>query len=145
MSLNRLLLSGLCLVVLGVTPRACLSKPPYRQSFFNAYPDAVGSRLDSLPSRSTHCGTCHFAFTGGGPRNPYGAAFEAVMGSFPATDSGRQAALHSIETQDSDGDGESNLTEITDTANYVNTPTFPGLTALNVNQVSGVKIGRAHV
>ncbi|MBK8229143.1 MAG: T9SS type A sorting domain-containing protein [Candidatus Eisenbacteria bacterium] len=62
------------------------------------------------------------------------------MGSFPATDSGRQAALHSIETQDSDGDGESNLTEITDTANYVNTPTFPGLTALNVNQVSGVTL-----
>lgn len=116
------------------------AKPNIRQSFFNAYPTAVGSRLDTVPSSANHCGVCHYAFTGAGPRNPYGSAVEAALPGYPNTDSGRQAAIHSIETTDSDGDGYSNLTEITNLTQYSNTPTFPGLTSGNVGLVTGVTL-----
>ncbi|MEZ4655677.1 MAG: Ig-like domain-containing protein, partial [Candidatus Eisenbacteria bacterium] len=115
-----------------------LGRPNIRQSFFNAYPQAVGSRLDNLPSIQGHCGVCHYAFTGGGTRNAFGVALGNVLGNFPNNDAGRQAAIHSIENEDSDSDGYAQLVEITDTQNYDNTPTFPGLTPANVGQVSQV-------
>ncbi len=109
-----------------------------RQSFFGAYPSAVGSRLDNLPSIQGHCGVCHYQFTGAGPRNPYGAAVEAAIPGYPNTDAGRQQAIHSIENQDADADGYSQLVEITDRTVYANTPTFPGLNATNYTSTSGV-------
>ncbi len=115
-------------------------RPNIRASFFGLYPGAVGSRLDNLPSISGHCGVCHFQFTGGGPRNPYGAAIEAALPGFPNTDAGRQQAIQSIQGSDSDSDGYTNLAEITDLIQYTNTPTFPGLTPSNVSQVSGVDV-----
>ena len=114
------------------------ARPTIRQSFFGAYPVAVGTRLDNLPSHATHCGACHFDFNGGGPRNPYGVRLGDVIGNFPNNDAGRQQAMHSIENEDSDGDGHSQLTEITNLAGYSNTPTFPGLTAGNVGSASNV-------
>ncbi|MBD3162206.1 MAG: hypothetical protein GF346_07815, partial [Candidatus Eisenbacteria bacterium] len=114
------------------------ARNPIRTSFFNAYPSAEGSRLDDLPSISGHCGVCHYDFTGGGERNPYGLAVEAEIPNYPNNDQGRQQAMHAIENGDSDGDGYSELVEITDTVNYTNTPTFSGLTPDNVDQVSGV-------
>jgi len=116
------------------------ARNPIRQSFFNAYPSAVGSRLDDLPSIQGHCGQCHYQFTGAGPRNPFGTRLEQVLPEFPNNDNGRQRALHSIENEDSDGDGFSQLIEITDLADYANTPTFPGLDPTNVSQVSGVDL-----
>jgi hypothetical protein len=117
-----------------------LGRAPIRQSFFNAYPTAVGSRLDNLPSIQGHCGVCHYQFTGGGPRNLYGQKVEQTLPGFPNNDAGRQQAMHSIEGLDSDTDGYSQLTEITDLIHYANTPTFPGLNPTNVGQVSGVAL-----
>lgn len=117
------------------------ARPTIRTSFFNAYPGAVGSRLDNLPSIQGHCGVCHYQFTGAGPRNPYGSRVEAVLPNFPNNDAGRQQAIHSIEGEDSDADGFVQLVEITDLIHYANTPTFPGLNPTNVNQVSGVALG----
>ncbi len=128
-------------VILGlVAGTAALARPPIRQSFFNAYPSAVGTRLDNLPSHATHCGVCHYDFNGGGTRNPFGARIAQVIGSFPNTDAGRQQAIHSIENEDSDGDGYTQLTEITNTTQYTNTPTFPGLNPTNVSNVSNVNV-----
>jgi hypothetical protein len=115
-------------------------RPNIRASFFGLYPGAVGSRLDNLASITGHCGVCHFQFTGGGPRNPYGAAVEAALPGFPNTDAGRQQAIQSIQNSDSDSDGYTNLVEITDLIQYTNTPTFPGLTPSNVSQVSDVDV-----
>jgi hypothetical protein len=114
------------------------ARPAIRQSFFAAYPSVVASRLDNLPSIQGHCGVCHYRFTGGGTRNPYGAAVEDAIPGYPNNDQGRQQAMHSIENQDSDGDTYSQLVEITDLAHYANTPTFPGLTPGNVNLISNV-------
>jgi hypothetical protein len=114
------------------------AKPPIRQSFFGAYPAAVGTRLDNLPSHATHCGVCHFDFNGGGARNPYGVRLGNVIGGYPNNDAGRQQAMHSIENEDSDGDGYTQLDEITNTVTYSNTPTFPGLTPGNVGSTSNV-------
>lgn len=111
-----------------------------RQSFFLAYPAAVGSRLDNLPSIQAHCGVCHYQFTGAGPKNPYGTALGNVLGQYPNNDQGRIQAMRSIENLDSETDGYSTLIEITDTVNFANTPTFPGLKAGNVGQVSGVDV-----
>jgi hypothetical protein len=116
------------------------ARNPIRQSFFNAYPTAVGSRLDNLASIQGHCGVCHYQFTGAGPRNLYGQRVEQALPGFPNNDAGRQQAMHSIENLDSDLDGYSQLTEITNLILYTNTPTFPGLNPTNVSQVSGVSL-----
>ena len=78
-----------------------------------------------------HCGVCHFDFTGGGQRNPYGVRLGEVIGSFSSNPSGRQSAVLSIETEDPDADGFSTLIEVTDLITFTNTPTFPGLTPAN--------------
>ena len=115
-------------------------RPTIRASFFSVYPGAVGSRLDNLPSISGHCGVCHFRFTGGGERNPYGATVESELPFFPNTDAGRQQAILAVQNLDPEMDGFTALTEITDLATYVNTPTFPGLTTTNVASVSNVDV-----
>ncbi len=126
-------------LLLGATAPAS-ARPEYREGFFLAYPSAVGSRLDNVPSNQGHCGVCHWRFNGGGPRNPYGAAVGARFPSYPSTPQGRRDAVLSITGQDSDGDAYTNAVEITDLANYLNTPTFPGLTQTNVGQVSQVTL-----
>jgi FlgD Ig-like domain len=115
-------------------------RPNIRAGFFAAYPSAVGSRLDNLPSITTHCGACHYKFTGAGPRNPFGVTVETALGNFPNTDAGRRDAVLSVQNQDQDTDGFTSVTEITNLANYSNTPTFPGLNATNVSQVSDVDV-----
>jgi hypothetical protein len=128
-------------VALCLLAGPAFGRSPIRTSFFNTYPGAVGSRLDNVPSLSGHCGICHFAFTGGGPRNGYGVRVGNLVGSYPNNDSGRQALFRFIENEDNDADGYSNLVEITDRANYNNTPTFPGLTSGNIGSISGVAVG----
>lgn len=105
---------------------------PVRQTFFNIYIHAVGSRFDSLPSKLGHCGVCHYDFNGGGTRNPYGPAIEAQGGL--NTEAGRSNAILNVRFQDSDADGYTSQTEITDYG-YSNVPTFPGLSAANTNLV----------
>jgi hypothetical protein len=108
------------------------AKNPYRKNFFDAYPSAEGSILDDANSISNHCGVCHYDFAGGGDRNPYGTDVEATDKSI--------GAILGLDSEDSDDDGFSNGTEITDTINFSNTPTFPGLTASNVGQTSNVLV-----
>jgi hypothetical protein len=115
------------------------ARPTIRQSFFNAYPSAVGSKLDNLPSHTGHCGVCHYDFNGGGARNPYGVRLGAVIGNYANNDAGRQQAIHFIENEDPDGDAFSALVEITNLT-YSNTPTFPGLTATNVGNAVNVPV-----
>jgi hypothetical protein len=121
---------GVAVLLTAASPAP--ARNPYRRNFFDAYPSAVGSRLDSVPSHPSHCGVCHFDFGGGGPRNLYGLAVEA-------TDRSVEAIL-ALDGEDSDADGFSNGTEITDLDNFVNTPTFPGLTPANVGSVSNVDL-----
>ena len=114
---------------------ACLvfnahARNPYRKNFFDAYPTAAETVLDSVPSYAGHCGVCHFDFAGGGTRNPYGLDVEATDRSV--------SAILGLGGVDSDLDGYSNDIEITDTTNYSNTPTFPGLKAGNVGSVVNV-------
>jgi hypothetical protein len=109
-----------------------------RSAFFNAYPSAVGTILDdqvASSARTVHCGVCHYDFDGGGNRNLYGLALEA---EYDNNGKDADAAIQAIRFVDSDGDGHTNEFEVIDTTNFVNTPTFPGLTPANVNQVVGV-------
>ncbi|MFZ9033327.1 MAG: Ig-like domain-containing protein, partial [Anaerohalosphaeraceae bacterium] len=119
------------LIVISVTLTAQARKP-YRTNFFNAYPNAVGSVLDDVPSNPGHCGVCHYDFDGSGLKNPFGLAVEATDRS--------EAAILALGSLDSDGDGYSNDVEITDTITYGNTPTFPGLKASNVGGVINVAL-----
>jgi hypothetical protein len=109
------------------------ARNPYRKAFFQAYPSAKNSVLDDVPSNPGHCGVCHYDFGGGGPKNPYGVAVEG-------TDRSKDAIL-GLGGLDSDSDGFSNDTEITDTSTFSNTPTFPGLTPSNFSSVSNVTAG----
>jgi hypothetical protein len=109
------------------------ANPTNRSNFFTAYPQAVGTRLDDLPSNGGHCGVCHYNFNGGGTRNLYGQAIQALPDRLPAT-------MLTIGSVDSDGDTYTNDQEILDLASFSNTPTFPGLTPDNVGSVSNVDL-----
>jgi hypothetical protein len=115
------------------------ARKPIRNDFFALYPVASDGQLDDLPSNSGHCGVCHFDFNGGGPRNPYGLAVEVGRNS-GLTD---PEAILAIENHDSDADGFSNIVEITDIANFANTPTFPGL--ISSNKTSTINIPLAEI
>lgn len=128
---------GLALLALFLTC-SIHAKPEIRAAFFANYPGAIGTPIETLPSNANHCGVCHLNFNGGGTRNPYGLAVQNALGGFPNTDQGMQDAIFSIRNFDSDSDGFSTLVEVTDTINYGNTPTFPGLTAGNYTQVTNV-------
>ncbi|MBN2507400.1 MAG: hypothetical protein JXQ71_11965 [Verrucomicrobia bacterium] len=119
------------LLALGLTEAAARNQ--IRQAFFQNYPSALGSPLDTVPSAPGHCGVCHYKFGGGGARNPYGVAVGNNLSA------GNSNAVWIIRDQDSDNDGHTTLVEVTSTA-YDNTPTFPGLTPANVNLVSGVAV-----
>ena len=59
-----------CVVGIALTI-VCVSstvhaRNPIRKNFFNAYPSAEGTVLDSVPSHAGHCGVCHYDFSGGG-------------------------------------------------------------------------------
>jgi hypothetical protein len=125
----------LCTFVLLAVPFTAQARPPIRADFFTEYPGAVGSQLDALPSDSKHCGVCHFDFAGGGPRNPYGLGIEVGIGNGLSN----SQAILAIEGNDSDGDGHTNLTEITNTV-FTNTPTFPGLSSGNVGSTSNIPL-----
>jgi hypothetical protein len=95
----------------------------------------VDTQLDDLPSFTKHCGVCHFDFNGGGPRNPYGLGVEIGRGNGLTN----TEAMLAIEGDDSDGDGYTSLTEITNMV-FTNTPTFPGLSSGNVNSTLNIPL-----
>lgn len=114
------------------------ARPPIRAAFFGVYTNAVGSKLDSVPSHATHCGVCHYDFSGGGTRNPYGSAVETVYNS---NGKDATAAILSVRATDAESDGFSTDTEVTNKVTYANTPTFPGLKTSNTNLVLNVALG----
>jgi hypothetical protein len=122
----------------GLLPSSLDARPTIRSSFFGVYPAAVGSRLDNVPSKSGHCGVCHYDFNGGGARNPYGVRLGALLPGYPNNDAGRRLAIQFMDGEDNDTDGFTNHAEILDLTTYSNTPTFPGLTPANVGSVSNV-------
>jgi hypothetical protein len=117
-----------------------LARNNIRDAFFDVYPGAIGTPIETVPSQVGHCGMCHYEFTGGGPRNPYGVLLETALPGFPSNPNGRRQAVQSIENDDPDGDGFTTLVEITDTITFSNTPTFPGLTPANVGGCTSVDI-----
>jgi hypothetical protein len=108
------------------------ARPPIRVAFFSTYTNAVGSKLDSLSTKAGHCGACHYDFNGGGTRNPYGAAVEVVYNS---NGKNAAAAIASVRGADSETDGYTTDTEVTNTITYANTPTFPGLKTANTSLI----------
>lgn len=103
-----------------------------KNNFLAAYPNADETVLTTVPSHPDHCGICHYDFGGSGPKNPYG---EAVGLTDQST-----AAILGLDGDDSDDDGYTNGQEITDTINFSNTPTFPGLKTLLLGNVSSVDV-----
>jgi hypothetical protein len=108
MSKTKYAIIGLLLMAVVLTSTQAVTAISYYKGEFNAKYGTSGTRLDT-------CGICHVNPAGGGPRNLYGAAFqsESVHSSNPAL------AFSNIEPLDSDGDGYSNIAEIT-------ALTFPG-------------------
>lgn len=136
--IRLLALIAFILLALVGSDRYASARSNLRDAFFAVYPNAVGTPLDTVPSYTGHCGVCHYAFSGGGTRNPYGLLIENALPSFPSNPNGRRQAVRSVENLDADGDGFSSRIEITDTATFSNTPTFPGLSPSNLVNVSAV-------
>jgi len=136
----RCLTVGLATAALLAATTRADGRANIRQAFFDVYPAAVGTPIETVPSQLNHCGVCHYRFTGGGTRNPYGIAVGNALPGFPNTDQGRRDAILSLQSADQDGDGFSTLVEVTDVINYGNTPTFPGLTPANIGSVSNVTV-----
>ncbi|MFN3409751.1 MAG: Ig-like domain-containing protein [Limisphaerales bacterium] len=122
----------LLLIALALMPGTTPARNPVRQAFFQVYPNAVGTVLDTVPSRPGHCGVCHFKFDGGGARNPYGLTVQTNLSL------GNSNAVWLARNLDPDGDGVTSHAEITDLLTYANTPTFPGYT--NTNGISAVNL-----
>jgi hypothetical protein len=89
-----------------VPPPEAEARTEYVVPLFLRYPSA---------SRLATCGTCHTDFVEDDtPNNPYGDAFEAAGGQ-----NDQNAAFLAIETLDSDGDGTTNVAEITSGAGFM--------------------------
>ena len=138
MNYFKSLLILVLIILLGLIAKASFARNNIRSAFFDVYPDAEVTTIGTVPSQSDHCGVCHYEFTGGGPRNPYGVLLESVLPNFSSNPNGRRSAVSSIENDDPDGDGFSTLVEVTDVSTYVNTPTFPGLTPALLSNVTSV-------
>ena len=129
--------ASVCLLLSLSDPQTAHARQNIRDAFFTVYPAAVGSVLDTVPSHPGHCGVCHFDFSGGGTKNPYG---NAVLSSGFAlnTTAGRINAINSLRGADPDLDGFITDIEVTNKVTYSNTPTFPGLTPGNVGSAYNV-------
>ena len=79
----------------------------YLTSFASTYPASTSASTFS-------CGICHIDPAGGGPRNGYGTAYANAGHNFPA-----------IESLDSDGDGSTNIAEITAGTNPGDATSYP--------------------
>jgi len=115
-------------------PTLSSARNPFRRAFFDRYPGAETTALDDVPSNAGHCGVCHFDFDGSDARNPYGLSIEVRLSAGMTA----AEAIADVENDDADNDGFSNLVEVTDTINWSNTPTFPGLSTVNVTSAVNV-------
>jgi len=125
----------LLIVISGVSMES-QARNNIRSAFFDVYPYAEGTVIETVPSNSGHCGVCHLDFDGGGTRNPYGLRLEVELDLW----STKQEAVIAIQSEDPDGDGFSTLIEVTDLISFINTPSFPGLTPGNAGSTSNVDL-----
>ncbi|MDX2197475.1 MAG: Ig-like domain-containing protein [Phycisphaerae bacterium] len=138
--LSRRCAHALIAIAVAAAVAEVAARPNIRSAFFDAYPGAIGTALDSVPSFAVHCGVCHYDFAGGGTRNPYGNRLAVVLPGFPNTTTGRRNAVLSIQNEDNESDGYMTLVEMTDLLSYSNTPTFPGLRSALLSNVSNVNL-----
>jgi hypothetical protein len=130
----RFTLAGVAILLLLIAP--AFARQAIRDTFFAAYPNAIGTPLDKVQN-TAHCLVCHYKASGAGPRTPYGDAIKDTGFTLTGgSDVGRSNAIWAVRLLDSDGDGFTNLVEITDTINYGNTPTFPGFSTANSNLIT---------
>ena len=74
------------------------------------YFQVLTERYNIQPGDRTYaCGNCHYLWTGTGARNPFGSAVEQQL----YVGKSITQALQDVEPMDSDGDGFSNLDELT--------------------------------
>ena len=135
---NSFLISTSCcgVFIVCLIASTAQARNPIRTAFFDEYPNAVGTAIETVPSQPNHCGMCHYEFTGAGPRNAYGLRLEAELPNHKKA----YQAIRAIENEDPDNDGFSTLIEVTDLTTFANTPTFPGLTPANVGNVTSVDV-----
>ncbi|MHC5213860.1 MAG: hypothetical protein ACYSOO_04650, partial [Planctomycetota bacterium] len=70
-------LLGVVLTVVCTTSTAH-ARNKIKNNFLDAYPNAAGTVITTVPSNTDHCGICHYSFDGGGLKNPYGVAVEGT-------------------------------------------------------------------
>jgi hypothetical protein len=125
-------------ILLAAACMPCGANPNIRTAFYDHYTNI--SSVDTVYAvtgvgKVPHCGICHYDFSGGGsPWNLYGEAVRAVYDK----KAGEVAAFQAVESLDSDGDGYSNIEEITNSLLDPGEPTFPGLNASNAVLVVNV-------
>ena len=89
-------------------PTTAAVRPTYPSAWMAAYPGSFS--LDNVATGTgAACQLCHHSNTGGEPWNAYGWAVKAEIDG----GSNITAALAAVEALDSDGNGDSNLEEIT--------------------------------
>ncbi len=109
---------ALLMIVGGLAQLAFASAALARPTYFQVFTDRYGLNPGD---RNYACGNCHYRWTGTGARNPFGSAVEQQLYLGKSINQ----ALADIETQDTDGDGFTNVDEI------VNFLTLPGYSCSN--------------
>lgn len=94
-------------LVLALAPQLVLAERPFFNEAKARYPQLAGSSLDD-------CRLCHKNREGGGPRNIFGQEFQIYGYDFAV-----------LENRDSDGDGFTNLEELTSLTIPSNPKNFP--------------------
>ena len=117
-----LLLAVLSQVIPLVFSAPAPALPAVRESFNILYPWTRGTILDG--NGRSQCGVCHrssYGFDIGGERNPYGKNVEGQLDKNGGPCRTYSCAIQAFRSFDSDGDGFSNINEITNL-------TWPGYT-----------------
>lgn len=92
------------LLLLGTVPGTAHAFPNFLDTVKATYPMKKGGAIDAK-----RCALCHVDPAGGGPLNPYGKDIKSFLKT--AGNKLTPELLHSLDSQDSDGDGFTNAAE----------------------------------
>ncbi|HEY2389378.1 MAG TPA: hypothetical protein VGK30_20685 [Candidatus Binatia bacterium] len=120
----RLGLFAVAALAVVVSARPAAARPTYFEVFTSRYGIDSSDRLYA-------CGVCHYKWTGTGARNPFGTAVEQQL----YVGKSITQALTDVESGDADGDGYTNVDEIT------NFRTLPGYSCNNYFDATGAPTG----
>ncbi len=118
----RIACAAALLIVAWSRPAA--ARPTYFDVFTSRYGITSGDNLYA-------CGVCHYKWTGTGARNPFGSAVEQQL----YVGKSITQALQDVESGDADGDGFTNVDEIS------NFQTLPGYSCSNFFDAIGAPAG----